>query len=132
MLFARSPAARSYRFVARVAGHGLPAVEKAIRLRCTLSAADRSIVGVSSLVLPLGPHAECEQTIELVHDANGDAPPCSFEMVAVLAPPDTRAARFVPWPGDAASDNPYEYRVAGTIEASRAYVELPDIVLRGA
>ena len=55
MLFPEpSPAAKAYRFVARVTGRGLPAVDKALRLRCTLSAADHTVVGVSAVVLNLG------------------------------------------------------------------------------
>ena len=132
MLFPRSSAPRSYRFVARVAGHALPSVDKAVRLRCTLSAADHSIVGVSALVLPLGTDVDCEHAIELVHDANGQAPPKYFELVASLAPCDAPGTKFVLWPDAVAGEDPYEYRVAGIMDPSQAHVTLPDIVLRGA
>jgi len=116
MLFPRSSTHRSYHLVARVAGRALPAVDKTLRLRCTLSAADHSIVGVSALVLQLGDDVACDQQIELVHDARDGAPPRYFELIASLAP---------------AGGDPACYRIAGIIDPAQGRIVLPEIVLHG-
>jgi hypothetical protein len=131
MLFPRSSAARSYRHVARVAGRALPAVDKALRLRCTLSAADHSIVGVSALVLHLGYDVACDQQIELVHDARGDAPPRYFELSVSLAPAAAPSTRLRLAQNEHAGADPYFHRIAGTIDPAQGRIILPEIVLQG-
>jgi hypothetical protein len=133
MLFShRSAMPRSYRFLARVAGRSLPCIDKALRLRCTLSAADHSIVGVSALVVPLGEAPRFEQSIELVHEAGPgeESVPTYFELIASITQvwaPMTRLTLA----GETAGD-PCEYRVAGMMDPAQGRIALPEIVLSGA
>ena len=134
MLFPEpSSAATAYRFVARVTGRGLPAIDKALRLRCTLSAADHSVVGVSAVVLNLGPAVDCDQLVELVHEpAAGDgAPPRYFELIASLAPVAEPATRLRGAFAVGASSDGTEYRIAGMMDPRQRRVVLPDIALLG-
>lgn len=134
MLFPEpSPASKAYRFVARVYGRGLPAVDKALRLRCTLSAADHSVVGVSAVVLNLGPAEDCDHVVELVHEpANADAaPPRYFELIASLA---STAEPATPLRGAftiGASSDGTEFRIAGMMDPRQRRIVLPDITLLG-
>ena len=134
MLARRSSVPKTYRFVARVSGRSLPGVDKALRLRCTLSAADHSVVGVSAVVVYLGTGADCDHSIELVHEPAADdaALPKYFELVASLAPtaePSTRLrGAFAATNG--ASDGT-EYRIAGMMDPGQGRVVLPEIALRG-
>jgi hypothetical protein len=133
MLFSRrSSMPRSYRFVARLAGRSLPQVDKALRLRCTLSAADHSIVGVSALVLQLGEGPHFEQSIELLHEAGLDESgvPKYFELIASIAPVEAPMARLT-LAGETAGD-PCEYRIAGMMDPAQGRIALPEIVLSGA
>ena len=133
MLFPEpSSAAKAYRFVARVSGRGLPEVDKALRLRCTLSAADHSVVGVSAVVLNLGTAADCDHVVELVHEpaANDDAPPRYFELIASLAPTAEPATRLRGAFVGASSDGT-EYRIAGLMDPRQRRIVLPDIALLG-
>jgi hypothetical protein len=134
MLFPEPPsAAKAYRFVARVSGRGLPAVDKALRLRCTLSAADHSVVGVSAVVLNLGSAADCDLVVELVHEpAAGDAAlPRYFELVASLAPTAEPATRLRGAFAVGAASDGTEYRIAGMMDPRQCRVVLPDIALLG-
>lgn len=134
MLFPEpSSAAKAYRFVARVSGRGLPAVDKALRLRCTLSAADHSVVGVSAVVLKLGAASDCDHVVELVHEPAADdaAAPRYFELVASLAPIAEPASRLRGAFAVSASSDGTEYRIAGMMDPRQRRIELPDIVLRG-
>ncbi len=134
MLFPEpSSAAKAYRFVARVSGRGLPVVDKALRLRCTLSAADHSVVGVSAVVLNLGTAADCDHVVELVHEpAAGDAaPPRYFELIASLAPMADPTARLRGAFAVGTSSDGTEYRIAGLMDPRQRRLELPDIALLG-
>jgi hypothetical protein len=134
MLFPEpSPAAKAYRFVARISGSGLPGVDKALRLRCTLSAADHSVVGVSAVVLNLGTASDCDHVVELVHEPAADdaAPPRYFELVASLAPTAEPAARLRGAFAIGASSDGTEYRIAGMMDARQRRIVLPDITLLG-
>ena len=134
MLFPEpSSAARAYRFVARVTGRGLPAVDKALRLRCTLSAPDHSVVGVSAVVLSLGTATECDHIVELVHEpaANDGAAPRYFELIASLAPTAEPATRLRGAFAIGASSDGTEYRIAGMMDARQRRIVLPDITLLG-
>lgn len=129
----RSSVPKTYRFLARVSGRSLPDVDKALRLRCTLSAADHSVVGVSAVVVYLGTAADCDHTIELVHEPAADdaARPKYFELIASLAPtaePSTRLRGA--FAANAASDGT-EYRIAGMMDPGQSRVDLPQIALRG-
>jgi len=134
MLFPDRPStAQPYRFIARVTGQALPAVDKVLRLRCTLNAADHSVVGMSTVVVPLGTAADCDHRLELVHEpaAPDAAPPKYFEVVACLVPtaaPTTRLhGAFVA----GASSDGTEYRIAGMMDPARSRIPLPEIALRG-
>jgi hypothetical protein len=134
MLFPEpSPAAKAYRFVARVTGRGLPAVDKALRLRCTLSAADHSVVGVSAVVLNLGPAEDCDHMVELVHEpaATDAAAPRYFELIASLAPTAEPATRLRGAFAIGASSDGTEYRIAGMMDPRQRRVVLPEITLLG-
>jgi hypothetical protein len=134
MLFPEpSSAAKAYRFVARVTGRGLPAIDKALRLRCTLSAADHSVVGVSAVVLNLGTAVDCDHLVELVHEpAAGDAaPPRYFELIASLAPVAEPATRLRGAFAIGASSDGTEYRIAGMMDPRQRRIVLPDIALLG-
>jgi hypothetical protein len=124
---------QAYRFVARVSGRALPGVDKALRLRCTLNAADHSVVGVSALVVPLGTAADCDCTLELVHEpaALDAAPPKYFELIASLAPTAEPATRLRGAFAASASSDGTEYRVAGIMDPAESRVVLPEIALRG-
>jgi hypothetical protein len=126
----RSLAPKAYRFVTRVIGHGLPALDKTLRLRCTISAADHSVVGVSALVVRLGTATDCERALELLHEpAAEDAPPPRyFELVASLAP---AAEPAKPLRGAFASADGTEFRIAGMMDPALGRIELPRIALRG-
>jgi hypothetical protein len=135
MLFPEpSPAAKAYRFVAPVSGRGLPAIDKVLRLRCTLSAADHSVVGVSAVVLNLGTAADCDHVVELVHEpAAGDAAaPRYFELIASLAPAADPATRLRGAFAIGASSDGTEYRIAGMMDPRQRRIVLPDVVLLGA
>ncbi len=134
MLFPEpSSAAKAYRFVARVSGRGLPVVDKALRLRCTLSAADHSVVGVSAVVLNLGTAPDCDHVVELVHEpAAGDsASPRYFELIASLAPTAEPATRLRGAFAIGASSDGTEYRIAGMMDPKQRRVVLPEITLLG-
>ncbi|HEV3088880.1 MAG TPA: hypothetical protein VGX96_16835 [Candidatus Elarobacter sp.] len=130
----RSPAPAAYRFVTRVTGHGLPALDKTLRLRCTISAADHSVVGVSALVVRLGTATDCERALELVHEppAHDAPPPRYFELIASLAPAAEPAKKLrgafaaAGTPSDAT-----ELRIAGMMDPASSRVVLPKIALRG-
>ena len=135
MLFPEpSSASKAYRFVARISGRGLPAVDKSLRLRCTLSAADHSVVGVSAVVLNLGTAADCDHVVELVHEpASGDAmPPRYFELVASLAPTAEPSTRLKGAFAANTSSDGTEYRIAGIMDPGQSRFVLPEINLRGA
>jgi hypothetical protein len=125
---------KRYRLVARVSGRALPEVDKALRLRCTLSAADHSVVGVSAVVVHLGAGADCDHSIELVHEPAADdaARPKYFELVASLAPTAEPGTRLRGAFAANASSDGTEYRVAGMMDPAQNRVELPEIPLRGA
>jgi hypothetical protein len=129
----RSSVPKTYRFVARVSGRALPGVDKALRLRCTLSAADHSVVGVSAVVVHLGTAAECDHTVELVHEpaARDAAPPKYFELIASLAPTAEPATRLRGAFAANASSDGTEYRIAGMMDPGQGRVDLPEIALRG-
>ena len=133
MLFPEPSSAAAYRFVARVIGRGLPAVDKALRLRCTVSAADHSVVGVSAVVLNLGTAADCDHVVELVHEpaATGDAPPRYFELVASLAPTADPSARLRDAFALGAASDGTEYRIAGMMDPRQRRIVLPEISLLG-
>jgi hypothetical protein len=130
----RSPVPKAYRFVARVTGRGLPALDKMLRLRCTISAADHSVVGVSALVVRLGTATDCEHALELVHEpAAEDAPPPRyFELIASLAAADEPARRLRGAFAAGASSDGTEFRIAGMMDPALSRVVLPQIALRGA
>jgi len=131
MLFPEPSSAPAYRFVARVTGRGLPPVDKALRLRCTLSAADHSVVGVSAIVVNLGTAADCDHVVDLFHEpASAEAaPPRYFELIASLAPAADPATQlrgaFAVGP---ASDGT-EYRIAGMMDPRQHRIVLPEIAL---
>ena len=134
MLFPEpSSAVKAYRFVARVSGRGLPAVDKSLRLRCTLSAADHSVVGVSAVVLNLGTATDCDHIVELVHEpaANDAVGPRYFELVASLAPTAEPATRLRGAFAVGPSSDGTEYRIAGMMDARQRRIVLPDITLLG-
>jgi hypothetical protein len=133
MLAARSSVPKTYRFVARVSGRSLPDVDKALRLRCTLSAADYSVVGVSAVVVYLGTGADCDHSIELVHEPAADdaALPKYFELVASLAPTAEPSTRLRGAFAANASSDGTEYRIAGMMNPAQGRVMLPEIALRG-
>ena len=134
MLFPEpSSAAKAYRFVARVTGCGLPPIDKALRLRCTLSAADHSVIGVSAVVLNLGTAGDCDHVVELVHEPGaGDAPPPRyFELIASLAPAAEPATRLRGAFAIGASSDGTEYRIAGMMDPKQRRIVLPDIALLG-
>ncbi len=119
MMFApHTPAPRSYRFVVRVFGRELAAVDKSLRLRCTLNAADQTVVGVSAVALHLGAGPDCDQLVELVHEpVTGDIPPPKyFEVVGFLAPTNDPRARI----GG-------EYRLSGIMDPGCSQIVLPEI-----
>lgn len=134
MLFPhRSPDPKAYRFVARVIGHGLPAIDKALRLRCTLSAADHTVVGVSTVVVHLGTACDCEHALEIVHEpaAHDAEPPRYFELVACLAATAEPAKRLRGAFATNASSDGTEYRIAGMMDPRQSRIVLPEITLRG-
>jgi len=134
MSIARSSVPKTYRFVARISGRTLPAVDKALRLRCTLSAEDHSVVGVSAVVVYLGTAEDCDHSIELVHEpaAHDAALPRYFELVASLAPTAEPTTRLRDAFAVTASSDGTEYRIAGMMDPARGRVDLPEIALRGA
>jgi len=123
----------AYRFVTRVTGQGLPALDKTLRLRCTISAADYSVVGVSTLVVRLGTATECERALELLHEPPpADAPPPRyFELVASLAPAAEPARPLRGAFAAGCSDDGTEFRIAGMMDPASGRIELPRIALRG-
>jgi hypothetical protein len=131
MLFPEPSSAQAYRFVARVTGRGLPAVDKALRLRCTLSAADHSVVGVSAIVVNLGTASDCDHVVDLVHEpASSDAaPPRYFEVIASLAPTADPATRLRGAFAVGPSSDGTEYRIAGMMDPRQHRVVLPEIAL---
>jgi hypothetical protein len=134
MLFPEpSSASKAYRFVARVTGRALPVVDKALRLRCTLSAADHSVVGVSAVVLHLGTAADCDHVVELVHEpaAVDAAVPRYFELIASLSPTAEPATRLCDAFAVGASSDGTEYRIAGMMDPRQRRIVLPDIALLG-
>ncbi|MBV8580690.1 MAG: hypothetical protein JO225_05315 [Candidatus Eremiobacteraeota bacterium] len=134
MLFPhRAPAPKAYRFAARVTGRVLPPVDKALRLRCTLSAADHSVVGVSAVVVHLGTAEDCDHALELVHEpaAHDAAPPKYFELIASVAPTAEPTTRLSGIFTTNASTDGTEYRIAGMMDPGQNRVVLPEIILRG-
>ena len=129
----RSLAPKAYRFVTRVVGHGLPALDKTLRLRCTISAADHSVVGVSTLVVRLGTATDCERALELLHDlpAEDAPPPRYFELVASLAPAAEPANPLRDAFAAGCSADGTEFRLAGMMDPAPGRIELPRIALRG-
>ena len=129
----RSLAPKAYRFVTCVVGHGLPALDKTLRLRCTISAADHSVVGVSTLVVRLGTATECERALELLHEppAVDALPPRYFELVASLAPAAEPAKPLRGAFASGCSGDGTEFRVAGMMDPALGRIELPRIALRG-
>ena len=135
MLFPhRSSVPKAYRFVARVSGRSLPAIDKALRLRCTLNAADHTVVGVSAVVVHLGTASDCDHELELVHEpaAHDAAPPKYFELVASLAPTAEPATRLSGAFAANVSSDGTEYRIAGIMDPGQSRFVLPEIALRGA
>jgi hypothetical protein len=128
----RSPST-SYRFLTRVTGRTLPPLDKVLRLRCTLNAADHSVVGLSTLVVELGTAADCDRRLELVHEPTGSdaAPPKYFELVASLAPAGAPASRVRGLFRASAASDGTEYRIAGIMDPAQSEIALPEIVLRG-
>jgi hypothetical protein len=126
----RSALARAYRFAVRVSGRALPCVDKVLRLRCTLYAADHDVVGVSALVVRLGTVADCDHSLELVHEpaASDAARPRYFELVACVAPVAEPASRLRDLFAPGCSDGS-EYRIAGMMDPQHPRVTLPAIVL---
>ena len=129
----RSLLPEKYRFVTRVVGHGLPPLDKTLRLRCTISAADHSVVGVTTLVVRLGTATECERALELLHEppAADAPPPRYFELVASLAPAAEPARPLHGAFAGAGSEDGTEFRVAGMMDPARGRIVLPRIALRG-
>lgn len=135
MLFPRRSAApKTYRFIARISGRSLPAIDKALRLRCTLSAEDYGIVGVSSMVVHLGTATDCDHVLELIHEgaARDASPPKYFELVASLSPAAEPGSRLHGAFAASGAGDDAEYRIAGIMDAASSRVVLPEIVLRGA
>jgi hypothetical protein len=134
MLFPhRSSVPKAYRFVVHVSGRSLPAIDKALRLRCTLNAADHTVVGVSAVVVHLGTASDCDQLLELVHEpaAHDGAPPKYFELVASLAPAHAPASRMHGAFAVSAASDGTEYRIAGIMDPGQARIVLPRITLHG-
>jgi hypothetical protein len=129
----RSSIPKAYRFVARVTGRSLPSIDKALRLRCTLNAADHTVVGVSAVVVHLGTASDCDHALELVHEpaAHDAAPPKYFELVASLAPASAPSTRIPGAFAASASGDGTEYRIAGIMDPHQARIDLPEIELRG-
>lgn len=125
---------RAYRFVARVIASALPDVDKALRVRCTLNAADHSIVGVCAVAIHVGTDRTCDRVIELVHEPAGDdAPqPKYFEIVASLSPTAAPATRLNGALARGHACDGTEYRISGIMDPRRTDVHLPDLVLHGA
>ncbi len=134
MLIDGSSVPKTYRFVVPVRGRGLPDVDKALRLRCTLSAPDHSVVGVSAVVVRLGTASNCAYTVELVHEptAGNAALPKYFELVASLAPTAEPANRLQGAFAVCAASDGTEYRIAGMMDPAKSRIALPEIVLLGA
>jgi hypothetical protein len=127
----RSLPPKAYRFVTRVTGHGLPPLDKTLRLRCTISAADHSVVGVSALVVRLGTATDCERALELLHEpaAENAPPPRYFELVASLAPAADPAKPLRGAFANCAEET--ELRIAGMMDPALGRIVLPRIALRG-
>jgi hypothetical protein len=127
--FDRPNASQVYRFVARVSGCAFPTIDKAIRLRCTLSAADHTVIGVSSVAIHLGTDANCCHIRELVHEIDS-APPRYFEVIASLAPVSQPRAFLRGAFAGAQRDAEPEYRIAGLMDPAQRRIVLPVIALR--
>lgn len=133
MRFRQPSNTRTYRLHAHVTARGLPDGEKTLRLRCTLSAADHSILGVSTLLISLGAGQTCDQVLELLHDTRGGDPPAAFELMLSLSPQSAPHLRIpLERDGVAVGGNPYHYRVAGLVDPANDRIDVPDIVLIGA
>ena len=129
----RTDIPNAYRFFVHVTGRALPAVDKALRLRCTLNAADHAVVSVSAIVVPLGTSTECDHVLQLVHEPTGEnAPPRYFEVIASLAPTAHPTRRLRDAFATSRSSDGTEYRIAGMMDPVQGRVVLPEIVLRGA
>ena len=122
----------AYRFFVRVTGRALPAVDKALRLRCTLNTAEHAVVSVSAIVVPLGTSTECDHVLQLVHEPTAaDAPPPRyFEVIASLAPTAHPTRRLHDAFATIGSSNGSEYRISGMMDPGQSRVVLPEIVLR--
>ena len=121
MLFApHSPNPKTYRFVARIRGRNLAAVDKSLRLRCTLNSADHTVVGLCAVALHLGTSAEWHDVCELVHEPIAPETPAPkyYEVVAVVTSTAEPRARI----GS-------EIRLYGIVDADRSQIVLPEIVL---
>lgn len=114
LLFAdRSEALPGYRFVIRLTPCApLPDV---VRLRCTLSAADHSVVGIRTVdVAVSGPDACVELVLE---PAAGGAPPKYFELVAAVV--------------NAGATRGRAQRMAGIMDHAQPVIVLPPITFAG-
>lgn len=115
MLFARRPSSRTYRFILRVVGRGLPPVDKVLRVHCALGAADHSIVGVTAVAVHLGTHADCEHVLELLHESPASAAPPKYYEVTAFVAPNGRPGQRIASGGDGDGT---EHRIAGLVEGA--------------
>ena len=121
MLFApHSPTPKSYRFVARIRGCNMAAVDKSLRLRCTLNAADHTVVGLCAIALHLGKSSEWHDVCELVHEPIApDMPPPAYYEVSAIVTSTVEPGRRL---GE-------EIRLYGIVDAERSQIVLPAIDL---
>ena len=113
-LFPPPANSRVYRLHARVIARDLPEGEKGLRLRCTLTAEDHSIIGVSTILIALGTGRTCDQVLELLHVTRGADLPAAFELTLALSPQTSPRASIV---------------VSGVIDPTQVRITLPDILL---
>lgn len=118
LLFADpSPVPPGYRFVTRVTGRVLPSVPKVLHLRCTLSAANHTVVGIRTASMIVGETPRFEELVELVHEPAADGvPPKYFELVATVV---------------VQGGEPLERRLAGIMDHAQPVIVLPPILLEG-
>jgi hypothetical protein len=132
MLLSHSaPLPEAYRFVVRITGESLPETDKALRLRCTLSADDHSLVGVSAMIVHLGTATSCDEAIEFIHTtATRDGlPPKYYALSATMAPVSESTVRLRQSPPDWTYVDRAEHRVAGIMDPAESRVVVPSIVL---
>ncbi len=122
---------REYRFVLRISGHALPALDKVLRLRCAISAPDHTTVGVTLIAVPVGTSAAFEQSLEVIFEA-GHKRPRYFELVVSLAPATEPTQRLRCTAPTADDPDGVAHRVAGIMDPSEGRVVLRPIILHGA